>query len=91
MSDHKCVVGLILDGDYPEIPLVTLDKLKQHIEDTKAINKSFERMHIQGKRTEFTLRDYADRRRATDFVRFDFCPECGRKIDWKTIRVMRDG
>ena len=91
MSDHKCVVGLILDYDYPEIPLVTLDKLKQHIEDTKAINRSLERLYIFGKKMEFSLLDYADRRKATDFVRFDFCPECGRKIDWKTIKVMRDG
>ena len=33
----------------------------------------------------FTLKQYADRRRSTDLTRFSFCPDCGKRIDWKSI------
>ena len=32
-----------------------------------------------------TLKQYADRRRSTDLTRFSFCPDCGKRIDWKSI------
>lgn len=35
---------------------------------------------------EYTLQDYADKRKSTNLIRFDFCPYCGRKIDWKKIK-----
>ena len=36
--------------------------------------------------TIFTMKDYCDLRRSTDLHRFKYCPECGREIDWRTMR-----
>lgn len=38
---------------------------------------------------DFTLTDIpydAVNRKSTNLTRFDFCPYCGKKIDWKEIR-----
>jgi len=69
---------------------VTLDELKNHIEDQKEYNRSLrddpalcncESLYAK----VFTLKQYADRRRSTDLTRFSFCPDCGKRIDWKSI------
>lgn len=86
---HECVIGLLYHSDYTE--LVTLAGLKRHIEDQKEFNRSlradpllrdYKRLYAK----EYTLRQYADGRRGTDLTRFNFCPECGAKIDWQAIR-----
>ena len=69
---------------------MTLDELKNHIEDQKEYNRS-----LRGDPTlcsceslyakVFTLKQYADRRRSTDLTRFSFFPDCGKRIDWKSI------
>lgn len=86
----KCehIVGLIYD--YENTHLTTLDGLKQHIKDELELKRTFEtdplykgyNHGIKG----WTLADYADRRKSTDMCRFDFCPLCGEKIDWKALR-----
>ena len=69
---------------------MTLDELKNHIEDQKEYNRSLrddptlcscESLYAK----VFTLKQYADRRHSTDLTRFSFCPDCGKKIDWKSI------
>ena len=70
--------------------LVTLDELKNHIEDQKEYNRSLrddptlcscESLYAK----VFTLKQYADQRRSTDLTRFSFCPDCGKRIDWKSL------
>lgn len=69
---------------------MTLDELKNHIEDQKEYNRSLRddptlcsclSLYVK----VFTLKQYADRRRSTDLTRFSFCPDCGKRIDWKSI------
>lgn len=83
---HECEIGLIhyCDGSM----LITLSKLKEYIQtEIIEFNAMCRRegysdlLHRQ-----WTLRDYADKRKSTNLTRFDFCPECGKKIDWKAIR-----
>ncbi len=38
----------------------------------------------------YTLKDYADRRKSTNLRRFEFCPICGKKIDWKKIKKEKE-
>lgn len=69
---------------------MTLDGLKNHIEDQKEFNRSLQDDPLLRNRKEiyakvFTLKQYADRRCATDLTRFSFCPDCGKRIDWKSI------
>lgn len=83
-----CYIGVLHRYDYSS--LVTLDELKQHIAEQRDYNRSLradpalrDAKDLYAK--EFTLRQYADRRRSTDLTRFSYCPDCGKKIDWKSI------
>ena len=89
MIDHDCIIGLLHHCDYSE--LVTIEELEDHITDSIMFNvmvksdpilKNCEILY----RKEMSLKDYADKRKNTDLTRFDFCPYCGKQIDWKAIR-----
>lgn len=87
MRDHECVIGIVHERDYSK--LVTLSELKLHAEDraemARAMNgdplfKNFPEMKC------WSVSEYADKRKSTDFTRFEHCPYCGQKIDWKGIK-----
>ena len=89
----ECYIGIINDYDY--IRMVTLDGLKNHITDRLGLKQAFERdvlfkdynHGIKG----WTLADYCDRRKSTNLTRFNYCPLCGKKIDWKAIKDGANG
>ena len=90
MSEHECYVGL-LHKDYFHSELTTLDELKEHIEDNKRLNEyKSEFYSLYNKKPRFnnvyTLKDYADKRKSTNLTRFEFCPYCGKRINWKKIK-----
>ena len=35
---------------------------------------------------DWTMEDYLDKDKESNFTHFDFCPKCGEKIDWDKIR-----
>lgn len=35
---------------------------------------------------DWTMEDYLDKDKESNFIHFDFCPKCGEKIDWDKIR-----
>lgn len=69
MCEGGCYIGLWVDYHWNE--LITLDELKEEIEE---------------KATIYTINDYADRRKSTNLTRFNYCPYCGEKINWKCIK-----
>ena len=85
----KCYIGII--NDYDNTDMTTLDGLKSHIKDRLELKQAFEtdplyvgyNHGIKG----WTLADYCDKRKNTDLTRFEYCPICGRKIDWKAIKI----
>ena len=78
---HECVIGLLANFDYE---LVTIPELKDHIAERIQSNKTMRLYGLESK--EWTMNDYADCRKSTNLSRFRFCPECGKKIDWKALR-----
>ena len=89
-----CIIGLLHHYEYSE--LVTIDDLKEHIEDNIEFNKSLDddpvlrnAKHLRAK--VWTLRNYGDWRKKTNLTRFRYCPECGEFVDWGVIRRMHDG
>ena len=84
----ECCIGII--NDYDNTSMVTLDGLKNHIKDRLELKQAFERdvlfkdynHGIKG----WNLADYCDKRKSTDLTRFNCCPLCGKKIDWKAIK-----
>lgn len=89
MIMHKCVIGLL--HDYDSTNLVSLDGLKEHIQSNRQQNEWIDKDPVlkdceELKSKIYSLKDYADKRKATDLTRFDFCPECGQKIGWEAIK-----
>ena len=83
-NNHECIIGLIYHTDYSE--LCTLSILRKVIDETKELNEISRKYGYGSWNKEYTMQDYGDRRKSTNLTRFDFCPYCGKKIDWKEIR-----
>lgn len=98
MTDHECIIGKYISYDNR---LVTLRLLLGEIQRVREFNESLEaecRMYEQGgnagladeirkhKRTEYGMDSFCDRRRKSPLYHFDYCPICGKKIDWKAMR-----
>lgn len=84
---HECVIGLL--HHHEEGELATLARVKAHIVERVRYNRHLRNLGIESDwlyQKEWSLRDYTDKRKSTNLTRFDFCPECGKKIDWKAIR-----
>lgn len=83
MNNCKHIIGII--NDYEGTELVTFDELKKHIkETTDYIN--WLKKQTATEREPYTLNDYCDKRKATDLTRFEYCPVCGKKIDWNEMK-----
>lgn len=74
-----CAIGEWLD--YEDTRIVTANELFENIKTTNRHMKEQYRVNAA---------DYCDFRKTVNLVRFRFCPECGRKIDWKAIKRMAD-
>ena len=74
--EHECLIGYL--DRWGAGRLVTLEGLKVNIRARKNL-----------KSTVYSLSDYGDKRKRTDVIRFNYCPECGKKIDWSAIKNMK--
>lgn len=86
MDEHECVIGMLCSQDYAEI--TTLSGLKNYIQTEIVEFNALCRKYGYEKllRKERSLRDYADKRQKIELTRFDYCPVCGKEIDWVSIR-----
>ena len=84
----ECWIGVLYD--YDDTHLVTSDQLKQHINDTNYFAELWNKVHKE-KRKTYSLSDYCNKRKSTDLTRFNYCPLCGKKIDWKAIKGGANG
>jgi hypothetical protein len=85
MSKCDCYIGVWYDWENSDI--VTLSDLKEHIKDTNNLIDFREKMKIPlSNSKKVSLSDYCDKRRTNNLTRFDYCPFCGKKIDWKSIK-----
>lgn len=44
---------------------------------------TFKELNELHKVAVYKLEDYYDRRKSTNLLRFNYCPTCGAKINWK--------
>lgn len=89
---HECKIGMLYRYSGYTTELVTAADLIAHIKEKEDFNESvvrdgFEKICPDLIQKVFTLQNYGDRRKSTDLYRFDYCPECGKKINWKEIRL----
>ena len=89
----ECVVGMLYDWENSGI--VTLAELKRHIREESELKQTYENDEMRKGYNHgikgWELADYCDRRRSTDLIRFNYCPLCGKKIDWKAIKGGANG
>jgi len=89
MDNHSCIIGLLYLPEDSE--LCTVEGLKSRIADKIEFNKWLDKDPVlkeckQMKHKVWTLKEYADKRRSTDLRRFEYCPECGKRIDWAALK-----
>ena len=85
----KCECYIGIKHDYEDTRLATLKQLKDEIEWLQGRKESFAEYGINNK--IYTLVDYCDKRKSTDLTQFNYCPFCGKKIDWKAIKGGANG
>ena len=81
---EKCECWIGVRYDYENTDLVTLADLKEHIETMKRLPSYFHKK-------PYELADYCDKRKSTDLTQFNYCPICGKKIDWNAIKGGANG
>lgn len=88
MEEHKCIIGLW--NNYENTYLITLDDLKEEIKDHNSSvdywkNESREIYNTLNLK-KININDYCDRRKSTNIDRFEYCPYCGKEINWKSFK-----
>ncbi len=67
----ECECIIGIYANFDNTQLVTVNELKELIQSWP---------HF------YSFADYCDKRKVTNLGRFEFCPMCGKKIDWKKIK-----
>lgn len=93
IDNHECYIGLFHYEEHSD--LVTLKNLESEIRSVKEFNNYIKNDPPLYRATwalkkEWTLEDYADKRKNTNLHRFNFCPVCGKAIDWKIIKNIKN-
>ena len=89
-SIEKCECCIGIKYNYEDTELVTLAELKGYIEREKRLSEYHKNSDWwQSMCNKYTLDDYCDKRKSTDLTQFNYCPFCGKRIDWKTIKENR--
>lgn len=84
MEGHECYIGVLFDID--KTVLATLTDVEKINEAKKRFNELAESEGRPERRVIWTPKDYSDKRKSTDLKRFEFCPMCGQKINWKRLK-----
>lgn len=86
---HECIIGLW--HNYESSDLMSYEGLLRRLADEK---ESYEFAMTMGypyteisKPWKWSLHDYLDKRKSVNMTRFNFCPICGKKVDWKAMRL----
>lgn len=91
MSECKdCTIGL-LHKSQDWFDFSTADDLKGHIESKMRFNAHMKEKYGEFAPTElfwkiWSWEEYCDKRVSTDLTRFNFCPWCGKKINWRKMK-----
>lgn len=92
MNECKdCTIGL-LHKSQDWFDFSTEDDLKEHITNRERFvshirekyKESFDE-RVWGK--TWSWEEYCDKRVSTDLTRFNFCPWCGKTIDWRKMKA----
>lgn len=75
----KHIVGWMYD--YDNSNLITLEYLKEEIENVKELNKYKKEIGFESMiEKEYTLEDYFNKKTNNNIEIFKYCPKCGNKL-----------
>ena len=86
----KCEHIIGLWCDFNDSYNLNLKELKEKIKEGKEMYEYCLKKHPSLARKPFELKDYADRRKSTNVFRYNYCPICGEKIDWKSFKEAKN-
>lgn len=78
-KEHECIIGVY--HEYEETDSITFNKL---VDINMREQGWYEKGYILSK--PLPLQEYFDKRIPTNLGRFDYCPKCGKKIDWSQLK-----
>ena len=78
-----CWMAILNDYDQSETNNLYLSNYKLRLTNRAFQSKNMARISSQW--TESCPKDYIDKRKSMAII-FDFCPKCGKKINWRKIR-----
>lgn len=84
---HECIIGILYKNQYAFF--ASFEGLKRVVKEDKAFDKIMMLDPLYAEYyigTKYKMSDYLDKRKSTNLHRFDYCPQCGKKIDWKKMR-----
>ena len=84
----ECWIGWLEEIDHSE--WVTIEDLMRHIKNQKEYVEYCKNKYGEDKKF-YSLADYCDKRKSTNLTRFNYCPLCSKKIDWKAIKGGANG
>lgn len=86
LNNCEHIIGML--NNYDDSDVVTLKELIQYINNANELTQYCKENNLpEFKYRKFiSLKDYCDKRKSTDLTRFEYCPLCGKKIDWKGIK-----
>lgn len=84
MCEHRCYIGLY--NNYEDSDLVTLEDLIKIVQQDQESYEYRVANDYRVGRPPLTLAEYLDTRKNTSLYRFNYCPRCGKIIDWAKLR-----
>lgn len=82
-EEHECIICTMIGY---ECDLYTLKMLEEEVNEDIEIYEQHKRLYPNSYITEpYTMLDYTDTDKKTNLIRFNYCPMCGKKIDWEEL------
>lgn len=83
--EHKCFIGIY--NDYENTNIVTCSELRViSLSEWESYLKYKDVYKSMGRNSPTPIEDYFDKRKNTELTRFDYCPICGKKINWNELK-----
>ena len=89
IKNKECEHIICLFHSCDDSQLMTANDLNEEIIDTQDYNEMIISRYGSNcdlLKKEYSWFDYCDSRKNTNITKFKFCPICGMKIDWKSLK-----
>ena len=85
MRKCDCWVGILNDYDQSDMNNLHLSNVVERLNERSQHSFDIARIYDSNSNNYYKPKDYIDKRRGLATL-FNFCPNCGTKINWKELR-----